>query len=240
MLASLAGCGSGPAVDRTTTEGKTVSFRTEDGLTLSGTAFGAGHTGVVLAHMYPADQTSWFSFAERLARQGYRALTFDFRGYGQSQGEKDIASIDRDVAAAVAEIERLGAESVVLAGASMGGTASLIAAAGQPVWAAPAKGAGVAGVVTLSAPSAFRGLDARPVLGDVRVPVLLLAAEGDRSAVPDAQSMAAALGGSADVVELPGDRHGTDLLSGPESEQVATRILTFLEGLGPASGGVER
>ena len=232
----LSGCGDAAVDTRTPAGGKALTFQTEDGLALSGTSFGAGVTGVVLAHMYPADQSGWFSFAQRLGGQGYRALTFDFRGYGESEREKDIGNLDRDVEAAVAEIQALGAEQLVLIGASMGGTAGLIAAASEPVWPGFGEGAGAAGVVTLSAPLAFRGLDARAALPDVRVPVLLLAAEGDQSAVPDAQAMAAQLGGRSEVVVLSGDRHGTDLLSGPEGEQVAARILAFIEELQPVDG----
>ena len=219
LLPVLSGCGDTAVDTRTPAGGKALTFPTEDGLVLSGTSFGAGVTGVVLAHMYPADQSGWFSFAQRLGGQGYQALTFDFRGYGESEGEKDIGNLDRDVEAAVAEIQALGAERLVLIGASMGGTAGLIAAASEPVWPGFGEGAGAAGVVTLSAPLAFRGLDARAALPDVRVPVLLLAAEGDQSAVPDAQAMAAQLGGRSEVVVLSGDRHGTDLLSGPEGER---------------------
>jgi len=41
--------------------GRTVSFRTNDGVDLSGTLFGTGETAVILAHMGAsgADQTSW-------------------------------------------------------------------------------------------------------------------------------------------------------------------------------------
>ena len=39
-----------------------------------------------LAHMYPADQSDWTDFAQVLAAQGYQALTFDFRGFTESEG----------------------------------------------------------------------------------------------------------------------------------------------------------
>src|SRR3972149_6321810 len=78
-----------------------VSFQTEDGVTRSGTLCGVGGVGVVLSHMRPVDQTSWHAFAQTLADNGYLALADDFRGYGQSGGEKRIDQIDRDVRAAV-------------------------------------------------------------------------------------------------------------------------------------------
>ena len=116
---------------------------------------------MVLAHMRPADQRSWFDFADRLADQGYQVLTFDFRGTcpggdgGCSEGEADISSMWQDVVGAVTYLRSRGADRVGLVGASMGGTASLVAAA-QP-------GVDPRMVVTLSAPTEIEGLavDAR-------------------------------------------------------------------------------
>src|SRR4051812_40896271 len=67
-----------------------VAITATDGVQLVGHLYGTRGPGVVLAHMYPADQRSWTPMAEELARVGYRALTFDFRGYGESGGSKDI------------------------------------------------------------------------------------------------------------------------------------------------------
>jgi hypothetical protein len=55
-----------------------VSFRSSDGVKLAGRVFGDGRVGVVLAHMFPADQTSWWAFARFLAPRGFTVLTFDF------------------------------------------------------------------------------------------------------------------------------------------------------------------
>ena len=60
-------------------------------------------TGVILAHMRPADQTAWYPFALKLAATGkFTVLTFDFRGFGDSGGEKDFDLLDADLAAAYA------------------------------------------------------------------------------------------------------------------------------------------
>ena len=105
--------------------GTPVSFVTDDGLTIKGRLFGSGETAVVFAHMYPNDQQVWWGFASEVAGQGYAALTFDFRGYGETGGSKDIAHIDRDLAAAVRYLRQEGYKRVILVGASMGGTAAL-------------------------------------------------------------------------------------------------------------------
>jgi pimeloyl-ACP methyl ester carboxylesterase len=74
-----------------------VSFRTGDGITLRGHVFGSGDRWVILSHMFPDDQTAWYPFAAELAGRGYHVLTYDFRGYGESEGTKQIERIDRDL-----------------------------------------------------------------------------------------------------------------------------------------------
>ena len=66
-----------------------VTFLTEDGIELNGNVFGQGKKWVILSHMYPTDQTSWFDFAQDLAQDGYIELTIDFRVYGKSKGDKE-------------------------------------------------------------------------------------------------------------------------------------------------------
>ncbi len=205
---------------------ETVSFTTEDGVTLSGQLFGSGTSGVVLAHMYPADQTSWYPTAERLAREGYLVLTFDFRGYGDSEGTKQIDLVDKDVAAAIVELARAGATSVGLIGASMGGTASLIAASQTP---APAP---IAGVATLSAPVEFKGLSAEKAVPKLTVPLLFIAAEDDAGA-DGARQLKELAGSEAELELFPGDEHGTELLEGPYAQEVGELISGFLERVLP-------
>ena len=153
-------------------QGKQVIFKTEDGMVLSGHLFGSGTSGVVLSHMYPADQKSWYATAKKLAAMGYLVLTYDFRGYGLSGGNKQIEYIDRDVYAAVKKITAAGASRVVLIGASMGGTASLKAAERlfkEQLQSSSSGRITVAGVATLSAPVVFQGLSAEntiPRLGE--------------------------------------------------------------------------
>ncbi len=199
-----------------------VSFMTQDGYEIQGRLFGEGETGVVLTHMFPADQTSWWEFAQALAEEGYLALAFDFRGYRDSGGDKEIELIDQDVVGALAFLRAQGALEVFLVGASMGGTASLKVAA--------QRGNEVAGVVTLSAPIEFEGIN---VTGQrVEVPVLLLAAKGDRSAARNVNLMFddGIVTDLAERVVYEGvNDHGTDLLKGSSGTAAKSRILSFLE-----------
>ena len=200
---------------------RTASFTTEDGIALRGRLVGKSSTGVVLAHMFPTDQSSWWDFAQILADNGYMALAFDFRGYGESDGEKELDLIHLDVQAAIEFLEEEGATRLFLIGASMGGTASLKVADQQ----------GVHGVVSLSAPSEFAGLDLKD--DHIPGPVLLIATERDRSATHSIDSMIkAGIFQDPDLVEkviYEGSRdHGTDIVSGDYEAAAKARILSFL------------
>jgi alpha-beta hydrolase superfamily lysophospholipase len=217
-LLLLPACGaSGPAQGR---RGEPIRFTTDDGVELAGELRGEGDVGVVLAHMFPADRTSWSSFATVLGDRGFRTLAFDFRGYGDSEGEKDVPEIWRDVVAAARVLRKDGATRVVLVGASMGGTAALRAAVQEPV----------DGVVTLSAPSTFMGLTAPPeILAGVMVPKLFVAADGDGTAAETAQSFYEQSPPPKRVEIVTGTEHGTDLLGGRQSELVRSLVTSFIE-----------
>ncbi|MBI4336963.1 MAG: alpha/beta fold hydrolase [Chloroflexi bacterium] len=233
--ALLAGCGQGAASPTPTAtavpvatpasplEPVTVSFSTEDRVTLQGRLFGQGATGVVLAHMFPADQDSWMSFAGLLAMKGYRVLTFNFRGYPPSQGQKEIDRIDRDVEAATRYLESQGVQKVWLVGASMGGTASIKAAARHPV----------AGVITLSAPEEFGGLQALEDAARVQAPKLFIASEVDTAAHRSAADLFERATAPRLLKVYRGDRHGTDLLSGEDGADVASTIVEFIQTFTP-------
>jgi uncharacterized protein len=211
-------------------DSKPVSFRSTDGIRLEGRLFGpANTTAVVLSHMLPSDQSSWWDFADRLANDGFMALTFDFRGYcpggsaGCSRGQKDVSSIWRDVLGAISYVRSRGANRVMLVGASMGGTASLVAAS-QP-------DADVAAVVTLSAPTSIEGLSATAdVLTRVSGAKLFIAGLGDPTGAADAAQQLYAQAPPPKRIEIvPANDHGTDLLTGSQAEVVRTFVLNYLE-----------
>ena len=200
-------------------EPQPVSFKATDGVTLHGTLFGEGATGVILAHMYPADQKSWFAFGRKLAERGYLALAFDCRGYGDSGGQKVVAEIDRDLEGAYRFL-RPKAEKIFLVGASMGGTAAILVAARNQV----------AGVVSLSAPVAFQGLDARDASLKLGVPCLFIAAEEDGHAASAASQFRKSCAHPEPLLLIvPGSEHGTRLFDGASGQKVEEAILEFLE-----------
>jgi len=204
-------------------DGERVQITATDGVQLTGTLYGTRGPGVVLGHMYPADQRSWSGFAAELSGAGYRVLTFDFRGYGESGGSKDIGAIDRDMDGAYRYLVGRKIQPIVLGGASMGGTAALIVAARVRV----------AGVVTLSAPVAFRGLDAADAVTRVRASKLFIAAEGDEAASAAAVRLAAIAPEPKATRLCPGAAHGTDLLTGAPAGEVRRAMRDFIATQAP-------
>jgi predicted alpha/beta-hydrolase family hydrolase len=233
ILLAIALVGCGQAERRVDLSGsEAVSFTSVDGVELEGRLFGEGTSGVVLSHMRPADQTSWFAFAKRLADSEFLVLTYNFRGYcpgdqgGCSSGERDTAAIWQDVLGAVEFIRGRGATSVSLIGASMGGTASLVAAS-RP-------GVDVRAVVSLSAPASIEGLIVDgAVLSNITAAKLFIAGVGDALAARDAEALHARSPQPKRIFIVPADDHGTDLLEGPRGEEVRRLIEVYL---GPAEG----
>src|SRR5262245_16625675 len=229
---AMIACGAdGPRADLSTS--RPVSFASADGVKLEGRLFGEGTTAVVLSHMRPADQRSWFAFADRLADEGYLVLTYDFRGYcpggqgGCSQGEQDISAIWQDVLGAEDFVRSRGATKVALVGASMGGTASLVAA-GQ-------EGNDVDAVVTLSAPESIEGLvvDAA-LLQREQANKLFIAGALDAEAAASAEHLYDISPPPKRVESIPVGDHGTDLLTGARGEEVQRLIETYLAQFAPA------
>lgn len=218
VLAAIFLC-IGPATACRGEEPQPVAFEATDGVPLRGNLFGKGPTGVILAHMYPADQRSWFAIARKLAEKGYLAMTFDCRGYGESGGQKVISQIDRDLEGAYRFL-RPKVNKVFLAGASMGGTAAIRVAAANPT----------AGVLSLSAPVAFRGLDAGQAVGKLKVPCLFVAAEGDGNAAAAAREFhKAAKSPNKLLLIVPGSEHGTHLFASSSGKKVEEAIFRFLK-----------
>jgi pimeloyl-ACP methyl ester carboxylesterase len=247
LLLSLAwfGCGNTATVNSDTTIASTspategakhqvVQFATDDGLTLSGRTYEASLSEspttpsrkrwVILCHMYPADQSSWDAQAQRLTQIGCSVLTFDFRGYGQSQGSKDIQYLDRDVFAAVQYVRSVGAADVVLVGASMGGTACLKAASQLQTLSSIR----LCAVAAFSAPVEFEGLSAQQTVAEIQLPMMFVAAEGDVGA-EGARALQDLSGGRGELHILPGADHGTDMFTGAQSAEAVALLLAFVE-----------
>jgi alpha/beta superfamily hydrolase len=198
-----------------------IPFAEDDGfITLRAHLFGPQHPiAVILTHMRPNDQSAWFEFAQVLADNGYAALTFDFRGYGETGGEEDFDKLDDDVLEAIEYLRNdKGKDQVFLIGASMGGTAALVAAAEQPV----------DGVIAISPPAEFEGLDAVDAVSSITAPKLFVASEDDEEAI-GFQDLLDAASQPVDSETYTGNAHGTNLLQSEHGDALRALILQFLQ-----------
>jgi non-heme chloroperoxidase len=75
---------------------------------------------VVLIHGYPLDGNSWERQERALLAAGYRAISYDRRGFGRSSQPTVGYDYDTFAADLNAVLEHLGLEDVVLCGFSMG------------------------------------------------------------------------------------------------------------------------
>lgn len=230
VLVALAACHQAAEIRKQAlADSRPLMFESIDGVQLAGRMFGpdGAEAGIVLAHMKPADQSSWYDFADQLGSLGYRVLTFDFRGYcpggdaGCSEGTKDVAGIWQDVEGAVGLLRSEGVRRIGLVGASMGGTASLVVAAQS--------GERIDAVVTLSAPDSIEGLTAGPdLLQAVTAAKLFLAGNGDAIAAQSAQAFYDETIQPKRVEILTTNDHGTDILEGNQAEIAKNLILDWL------------
>jgi alpha-beta hydrolase superfamily lysophospholipase len=220
---SPAATGSGPASPAATAN-DVVSFRTDDGVELSGRVFGRrdAKAGIVLAHGATGNQSSWFAFAEELGRRGYLVLTFDFRGYcpggdaGCSHGSKDTNARPTDLRAAIKEIRSFGIEHLGLMGSSLGGWAVLTVAADEGDW--------LDLVVALSTVSATDD-----DLQRISAPKLFMAGTGDDGLAGLAQRFFDASSQPKKLVLLDTGDHGAEMLRGSKREDARAAVFDWLE-----------
>jgi pimeloyl-ACP methyl ester carboxylesterase len=227
VLVAASAAGAAPQrADHDCVRGGELWFHAADGTKLVGHRFGKGTTAVILAHQSEGSLCDWLPYAKRLAARGYFVFPVDFRGYGFS----DVPSAGpfryaQDLAAAAKALRKLGKRKILVVGASMGGVAALVAGANVTP--------SLAGVVSVSSPARYRGMDGIAAGRRLRVPVLYLAARADVNAgydfAADAKALHAAAASSRKRLELlPGSAHGIALVA--SSARARAAIERFLEG----------
>lgn len=68
-----------------------VTLTAPDGLALKATYYAPGKPGpgIVLLHQCNRDRSAWAPFGRAAAARGYHVIAMDYRGYGESGGERD-------------------------------------------------------------------------------------------------------------------------------------------------------
>lgn len=206
-------------------------FTDAKGINIGGLMLGTGSVGVVLAHQSGGISCQFLSYGKELAAAGYKVLAFDFGSSGVSDELGDDTR-DANVVAAAGYLLGHGATSIVLIGASMGANASLVAA----TKIIPQ----VAGVISISAPASFEGLDALSSAPKLKAPVLYIAGKDDGTFASDAQAMYNATTiNSKKLLIADSIDHGVDFLQDPqdpESKKVRKAITDFLQRYAPTNG----
>ena len=190
----------GDFVRATTSEGNGVAFL----------LIGTGTRGVVLAPQADGDICEWLPYAEELGST-YRVALFDWK---EPRSELPVL--------AAAALRRAGVRNVVLGGASQGGALAMSEA--HRVRPRPAGVLSFGGELTL--PPDF---DGRPGIRKWPGPLLALGSRHDGlfdSA--DARRLRALHPGPEDVLMVPGDAHGVDLLDDPSQARVRAEVNRFL------------
>lgn len=241
-LVMFVACGSGPATRQATvtsmptsipTSAPTpvptlpnvpsvpVQFTTQDHIQLAGMLYGNnGMTAIICSHEHPGSKAQWNDSAPWFAARGYMVLAYDFRGWGESQGEFDASKADRDVFAAIAFVRSRGAKKVILLGASMGADISLIAAAQTQV----------AGVITLS-PEYLFGLTNNQ-LKAISTPKLFINSVDDGYADDTRQIFQNALP-PKELYLYPGNAHGVAIFRTAYGQDLIARIIAFANKYAP-------
>ena len=221
---------------------RAVGFRAADGVGLRGRLFGHGRAAIVLAHMgnLPNNESDWYPFARRLAREGYLVLTYNRRAvctgeehpYDCSAGISDFGNSWQDVLGAVKFVEARGARRVALAGSSIGGTAIVYAA--QTGRIHPAALISLAGVNHISTYSMDRE-DLRRIGGAK----LFVSARHDPDGAADsARELSGWARPPKRLVLLDSDLHGTDMLDRRQrtAKPLTNLMVRFLLASMPPSG----
>lgn len=112
----------------------TIEFKTSDRVKLSGWYFPRlphhPPKGLLLQfHGNAQNISAHFASLVWIVDQGYDFMTFDYRGYGQSEGEPSAEGLNRDALAAISEAvhrsQKNGLKGVALVGQSLGGAVLL-------------------------------------------------------------------------------------------------------------------
>jgi pimeloyl-ACP methyl ester carboxylesterase len=189
---------------------------------LAAISIGTGRVAVVLAHQSSGSLCQWWPYARTLAAR-FRVVAFDFDGAGASPpGDGNYPG---EVAAAAKWARRYGSRRIILMGASMGGTAVMVAAGRL--------GNSIAGVIDLSGPAGFAGMNALAAARRVHVPALFAYGTLDIGFASDVRHVRAATAArDKPILAIKTQDHGVDLVHAEYGfAQVREAVLRFVHGV---------
>jgi len=214
-----------------------VRLQTDDGQSLFARESGTGTHGVLLVHDAGRTSSDWELVRARLAARGYRVLSLDLRGHGESASlldatEPDWAAMSADLKAGAARLTKAGAKKISIVGAGLGANLALAYAA---------SGAPVQSLILLSPGLNIKGhRPSQTIEAAAALPMLIAAGSNDTHAVNAARYLNNQASGPKQIVTLPGRARGTTLLD--EHPSFEDQVLNWLAGrygvdLSGADGG---
>jgi pimeloyl-ACP methyl ester carboxylesterase len=235
LLLLFSGCvvssNNSTVVEDDVMSGKTISFTTEDGITLVGTLWETKTTQkppLVLVHQFARDRHTYDSFAQEAFKRGFTVLSFDVRGFGESVlngntrisfsnfTENDFRKISTDILSAR---QFLGAETVLVVGASIGANSALNFGVLD---------SSASGLVLLSPGENFKGIDTNASAKKNTVPFLVVASNEDQYSNESSQRIfdSSPLKNKKLLI-LQNAGHGTDMLI--RNVSLSKNILDWLD-----------
>ncbi|MFJ8827121.1 alpha/beta hydrolase [Streptomyces sp. NPDC102467] len=207
---------------------KATTLTTSDGVHLSALVMGDGPDGVLLDHEQGYNICSFIDIGRQLAERGYHVVIPEYRDHGASEHVAVNEHIDRDARAGLAELRRVGAKRVFLAGASCGGTTAAVAGVDTPLR--------VVGLLMMSSPARCSlgvDVDAVAAVRKLKVPTLLVVSPGDMEGAVEKQVREVYAASAAPKKELVIDKsgyHGTDMIkrAGASGAALQDRVIAFI------------
>jgi alpha/beta superfamily hydrolase len=187
-----------------------------DGAILRGVLWRGGDDAVVLVHDAGYDLDSWRPMAAAVAAAGFTAMAIDLRGHGASDGEWDPEGLTRDLQTVLGYARASVTGRLVLIGAGATGPAVL----GPGIEPRPD------GAILFS-PGPLRDGEAGELRGE-GISKLFIVGSRDEPADRAAVELRNRSIGTASVVSVPTDAHGTELLVREWHQQIAEKVLAFL------------
>ncbi|MEV8320105.1 alpha/beta fold hydrolase [Streptomyces sp. NPDC059900] len=204
---------------------KATTLTTSDKVHLSALVLGEGPDGVLLDHEQGYSICSFVDIGRQLAKRGYHVVIPEYRNHGASEEVADNEHIDRDARAGLAELRRVGAKRVFLAGASCGGTTASVAGGDTPLR--------VVGLLMMSSPARCGGVDGVAAVRKLSVPTLLVVSPGDMQGNAEKQVRevyAASVARKKELVIQKGEWHGTSMIkrAGAAGAELQDRVIKFV------------
>lgn len=207
--------------------GRPLRLTNGAGLSIAAVDLGSGPTAVLLAHQSDGSLCEWMPYGETLAAKGYRVLAFDFAGSGSSSMPKQKTYVE-DIRTAVVYLREQGVKTIVVIGASMGATMSVVAAAAvlPPV----------DGLIAISPPLTFDGVNAEKAAPSLRTPTLYIAGDTDGDFATYSRSIYNATPGDLrDILIVKAQQHGLRLFDAETQATLEVRnaVESFLAAHAP-------